>query len=164
VRFAPDAQVLTYKLQDAERDFKRLDWKTINQEYRREKRLYELVSNWKLSNKDAAANYQNNTPLCEFFPMERAIAASTMQLVTLEDLVHVCGEYVLHMWPIHEINHAGDARLYETSCVIVLNLVADFLCYAFNYYLLTEVDQLRFYHDVYHVTRILLQQLNALSL
>jgi len=161
VRFSDAPRVVTYNLDERERSLKRQGSSQPNVEYQREKKLYSLVLKWKRENPAASATCHNLDKLniSDVLGVKRGEQAK--QLLQLEKsesaqmntLLEGVTEFVLESWPTCNIQ--GDEEYILTS-MVVLRLVAEFLCKYFRFELSIKTEQDNLYAATFHIVQYIL--------
>ena len=152
VRFSPQPEIVTYELELEEVELKKcLD---INSEYRKETQLYQMVLDWKkLNPKEATHSWDNSNELTEFLGSKSRSkrAAQHLSSGNYGELVEKTAEFVFDSWPRQKV----DRREYRLTVVIVLNLVAEYLCGNFHYRLSRTEEQNHLYNNIFHLTQVI---------
>lgn len=161
VRFCDAPKVVTYDLDERERRLKRQGSSQLNVEYQREKKLYSLVLKWKRENPSASALCENLETLRVNDVLGFKRGDQARQLLALQDeesapmsaLLEGVTEFVLESWPTCDIQ--GDEEYVLTS-MVVLRLVAEFLCKYFRFELHIKSEQNNLYEATFHIVQYVL--------
>lgn len=163
VRFAPAPRVVEYDLDERERRLKRQGSSQLNVEYQREKKLYSLVLRWKTENPtstvDGGVDGLAELSVDDVLGAVRGEQARKLlqlrkgESAHMESLLGGVSDYVLDSWPTCEIN--GDEEYVLTS-MVVLRLVAEFLCKYFRFELHIKAEQDSLYSATFHIVQYVL--------
>lgn len=154
VRFADTTRVVTFQELPGDREFRR-SRPEHNIAYRRERRLYELVMQWKSRNAPTAARrFAGSDDVEALLGRTRGAAARELfgAAVNVAGLQRRVAAYVHEQWPLH------DCKLqdFEVSSSIVLSVVAEFLCKSFYYDLRKEAESSLLYADIFFLCQSVL--------
>lgn len=162
VRFAAAPKVVTYKLDERERKLKRAGSSQLNVEYQRERKLYSLVLSWKHANpKDSAMFDLKARSLDQFLGMKRGRKAALLlgNQNSMAAFVEAVSAFVLEKWPrtnCDEMKVGNNCNDPDLSSMIVLRLVAEFLCQHFRYELNVMSEQHSLYFACFHLVQHLM--------
>mmetsp|Transcript_6254 Transcript_6254/g.11125 ORF Transcript_6254/g.11125 Transcript_6254/m.11125 type:complete len:160 (+) Transcript_6254:244-723(+) len=153
VKFVEAPRVVTYALEEGESMRRRKEAANLSVEHQREMKLYALVLKWKARNPEQAARWPGQT-LEAFMGAQRSATVRSLGVDSIAQLVTHASTFVLDQWPTYQIQ--GPRELQLTS-MIIISLVAGFLCKYLRYDLEQPAEQDALYCHVYHIAQYLLR-------
>jgi hypothetical protein len=152
VRFNAEPRVVEYDLSLRERSLKREGSAQLNVEHRREKKLYMLVLKWKqgVEQQDGLRPLTHRTGMPEFLGPRHAEAAAALGVHTVTELCQDAASFVLDQWPSCDVQ---DDKDFELTSMVVLSLVATFLCQHLEY---REEESHQLFQQCYQVSQQIL--------
>ena len=151
VRFALSPRIVTYELSVIERNLKKLGSSELCLEHKKERKLYGMVLKWKNRLPFLpVTSIVNHDSLDAFLGSDRASCCRELGIHTVVDLCRYSTEFVLDEWSPCDVS---SEHQFELTSMVVLNLVAEFLCQYFFYDLTIDSEQHQLFFNIFTISQ-----------